>query len=64
MIPTVALELLHSFFGEPVRASYKAPHANQPTPPRRRKARMDELVFSKHHDTMIKKPKLFTGHCP
>lgn len=51
--PTVALDLLHSFFGDVVRPwGYKAPHALRGTPPR------------PHYARAKRRRRLFKGHRP
>lgn len=41
---------------------YKAPHANRGTPPRPRRGKVTEMVFSKAHDALIPRRRPFKGH--
>jgi hypothetical protein len=63
--PTYALRLLHSFFGDPKVASYKAPHAYRSNPRRPKHNRRDDLgLYNPVHGGPVGARRLFKGHRP
>lgn len=59
--------LYQQFIGDRKVATYKAPHAPQPTPERRhisRKVRFATAFDDDGNVTKVRRPRLFTGHRP
>lgn len=67
MMLNAAQQLYQSWLGDAKVPGYKAPHAAQGTPPRKREPRNARFAVSLDDEgnvTRVRRPRLFKGHRP